>query len=324
MSEGAVYPPVTFPEVAILPDPPLPALVSVDATPVLARPRPAVLISGLVRTARPRQWVKNLLVFAAPGAAGVLTHGDALTRSLVTFGVFCLAASGMYFVNDYFDREHDRRHPVKRHRPVAAGDIAGGVAVATGAALCTAALIVTAAVLGWQVAAAVAVYLGINVAYNLRLRYEPVLDLAAVAAGFVIRAVAGGLATGVELSEWFIVVVSFASLFVVAGKRQPATEESSERIAYPAAFLRHVRLLASGVALTSYCVWAFEKAAAVSSHGGAWFELTIVPFALAILRYALLVEQDGDRAPEELLLQDGTMGVLVVLWAALFATGVYA
>lgn len=281
--------------------------------------RPAVW-RGLVRTARPKHWVKNLLVFAAPGAAGALGEGQILGRSVAAFAVFCVAASAAYFLNDAVDYEQDRRHPTKRHRPVASGVVPPRAAAAIGVGGLLLAVAAGAA-LGAQFALAVAAYGAVNLAYNAGLRREAVLDLAAVASGFVIRAIAGGLATGVALSEWFLVVVSAASLFVVAGKRAPATDDhSTPRVDYPPAFLRYVRLLASGVALTAYCLWAFDKTAIAQN---VWFGVTIVPFALAMLRYALLVEKGEGGSPDEILLGDHTILVLAATWAALFSLGVY-
>jgi len=297
--------------------------------PVVRPPQP--LLRGLVRTARPRQWVKNLLVFAAPGAAGVLTEGRTLLRAVVAFGVFSLAASGTYFLNDTMDRESDRRHPVNRHRPVASGAVSASLALAVAVVLMAAAVLVSLVALGLPAAGCVALYVGVNVAYNLRLRSEPVLDLAAVASGFVLRAVVGGLATGVHLSEWFLVVTSFASLFIVAGKREavvpldvagaPAVP-SRARPVYPPGYLRYVRALSSGVAMAAYCLWAFDKASRASGHV-IWLQLTIVPFVLAMLRYALLVESEGVEAPEDAFLGDRTILVLGTIWAVLFALGVY-
>jgi len=295
------------------------------------RTAPSVLglLRGLLTTARPRQWVKNLLVFAAPGAAGVLAQSHALVRAGTAFSVFCLAASSTYFLNDTIDREADRRHPVNRRRPVAAGVVPPRLAYIVAVTLVSASLLLCLAALGPASAGAVALYIAVNLAYNVRLRHEPVLDLAAVASGFVLRAIVGGLATGVHLSEWFLVVTSFASLFIVAGKREghgipgPAAAPGGRaRPVYPVGYLRYVRALSSGVAMAAYCLWAFDRAARAGGHG-VWLQLTIVPFVLAMLRYALLVESEGVEAPEDALLGDGTIVALGTIWVGLFALGVY-
>jgi decaprenyl-phosphate phosphoribosyltransferase len=286
----------------------------------------------MVRTARPHQWVKNLLVFAAPGAAGMLTHLPTLLRATTAFVVFCLAASGTYFLNDTVDREADRRHPVNRHRPVAAGVVPPRLAMGVAVGLVSASVLLCLVALGAAAAGCVALYVAINIAYNVRLRHEPILDLAAVASGFVLRAIVGGLATGVHLSEWFLVVTSFASLFIVAGKREGAeavdllsgpADRARSRPVYPVGYLRYVRALSSGVAMAAYCLWAFDRAAHTGGHI-IWLQLTIVPFVLAMLRYALLVEGEGVEVPEDVLLGDGMMVALGLIWAVLFALGVYA
>jgi decaprenyl-phosphate phosphoribosyltransferase len=288
------------------------------------------LAPGLVRTARPRQWIKNLLVFAAPGAAGVLTHGTALGRSLIAFAIFCLAASGTYFMNDALDYEVDRLHPDKRHRPVAAGVVGRPTAAVAAALLLAGSIGLGAVFLGREFALALGVYAGINVAYSLWLKREPILDLAAVASGFLIRAIAGGLAVGVPLSNWFLIVASFGSLFMVAGKRQVDHRElelggighRGALGAYSQQFLRFIRGVSAGIAITAYCFWAFEKAS-LAPRDHVYFELTIVPFVLAILRYALLLEGGAGGAPEDVVLRDRTILLLGAVWAALFAAGVY-
>src|SRR3954451_8702982 len=168
---------------------------------------------------RPKQWIKNLLVFAAPGAAGVLREARSFLLALGAFGVFCLAASGTYLLNDAIDFEADRLHHRKRLRPIAAGIVPVGVAKACAAVLLVAAAATSLALGGWSLLLVVGCYIGITLAYTLALKHEPIIDLAAVASGFVLRAIAGGVVTGVAISEWFIIVTSFASLFVVAGKR---------------------------------------------------------------------------------------------------------
>lgn len=291
--------------------------------------RGSVVVS-LVRGARPKQWLKNLLVFAAPGAAGVLTDPPYLARSVVAFVAFCLAASGVYFANDVLDAEADRLHPVKRRRPIAAGLIRPWLAWVAAAALLGGGLAVAFTLGSWKLPTVIGVYVAIALSYSLWLKHEPVLDLAAVASGFVLRAIAGGVAAGVAVSQWFLIVASFGSLFMVGGKRyaehfELGDERGSHRatlLTYSPTFLRYVRSTTSAVALTAYCLWAFEKAGATTN--GVWFQLSIVPFVLAILRYGLLLDVGSGGAPEDLVLRDRSLQALGVLWAVLFAAGVYA
>jgi decaprenyl-phosphate phosphoribosyltransferase len=297
------------------------------------RPTAPVRLSGLLRIARPRQWVKNLLVFAAPGAAGVLSQGHVALRATAAFGIFCLAASGTYFLNDTLDAAADRHHPVKRLRPVAAGEVTVPVALSVGLVLMAAGIGLAGWLAGGRFALVIAIYAAVAAAYSLRLKHEPVIDLACVSAGFVLRAIAGGIATGVPLSNWFIIVSSFGSLLVVTGKRSAEQAELGELrglhrptlAAYPAPFLRTVRLLSASVAVTAYCLWAFERSVqAGHGHHPIWFQLSIVPFVLAVLHVELRFERGLGAAPEELALRDRVLQVLGVVWAVLFAVGVYA
>ena len=274
--------------------------------------------------------MKNVLVFAAPGAAGVLLHADVVARATAAFFLFSLTASGTYFLNDAFDHAADRVHPTKRHRPVAAGEIPVGLAKVVGASLLAISLGLALAVEP-RLALTLAVYVAVTLSYTLYLRDQPVLDMAAVASGFVIRAIAGGVATDVPLSNWFLIVASFGSLFMVAGKRQAEhLDLDRDRAAhrgslahYSLAYLRSVRSVASGVTMTAYCLWAFEKAQR-SGHSAIWFELSIVPFVVAVLRYALLVDSGQGGAPEDVMLADRPLQVVGVVWVVLFALGVHA
>lgn len=282
--------------------------------------------------ARPRQWIKNLLVFAAPAAAGVLGHARPALLAAGAFGVFCLAASGTYLLNDAVDVEADRRHPTKRRRPVAAGVLSARAATGAG----TAAMVLSVGagwwLAGYRLAVVMALYVAISAAYSLRLKHEPVLDLAALSSGFILRAIAGGVATAVALSDWFLIVASFGALFVAVGKRSAEHLHLGEDRArhrpvlaeYPATFLRSVRLLSAAVTITAYCLWAFERAAAGGAHHHPiWFELSIVPVVVAVLHLELRYEAGRGAAPEELALGDRTLQVLGVLWVVLFAAGIY-
>src|SRR2546421_94081 len=291
--------------------------------------RPSLALS-LLRTARPKQWVKNVLVFAAPAAAGVLAEPVQLGRTMVAFVAFCLAASGTYFLNDALDVEADRQHATKRDRPIAAGLLSTRLAKIVAVVLIVIALGISAPFNSGRLVAVVAAYVVVTVSYSLWLKHEPVIDLGAVAAGFGLRAIAGGAVTGVPLSNFFLIVVGAGSLFMVAGKRHAELNElgdasSNHRATlghYSDAFLNYVRAVTSGVAITGYALWAFEKADQVGNQF--WFRLSIVPFVLAILRYALTVEQGGGGAPEEVVLSDRMLQVLGVLLLACFAIGVYA
>jgi decaprenyl-phosphate phosphoribosyltransferase len=176
--------------------------------------------------------------------------------------------------------------------------------------------------------AVVAGYIAVTVAYTVWLKHMAVFDIAVVASGFIFRAVGGGVAVDVPISRWFLIVTSFGSLFVVAGKRYSehvtmGAEREATRAtlaAYSRDYLRYVYTMASAVTLTGYCLWAFEQ----SGHEGAvpWFELSIGPVVLGILRYALLLEEGYGGAPEDIALSDRPIQVLGVIWMILFGAGV--
>ncbi len=294
------------------------------------------LARGLVRLARPRQWVKNLLVFVAPGAAGVLLHATVLWHAAAAFGIFCLAASGTYYLNDGRDAEADRRHPTKRNRPVAAGVVPVPLAITLGVVMMAASVGLGAWLAGWHLSVVMASYVAVQLAYSAGLKNEAILDLACVSAGFILRAVAGGVATSVPLSNWFLIVVSFGSLLVVTGKRsgekqllsEDGTDQASVRQTlglYTPSFLRTVRTLSAAVTVSAYCLWAFERASQVHpGHDPIWFQLTIIPFVIGLLHVLRLLDSGAGAAPEELALHDHRLQIYGLCWVALFAIGAYA
>jgi len=294
------------------------------------------LAHGLVRLARPRQWIKNLLVFVAPGAAGVLLHSDVLWHAAAAFGIFCLAATGTYYLNDSIDADADRRHPTKRTRPVAAGVVPAPLAIGVGVAFLAVSVGLAVWLAGWHLGGVMGAYAAVQLAYSFGLKNEPILDLACVSAGFILRAVAGGVATSVALSNWFLIVVSFGSLLVVTGKRsgekqllaEGDTDDSGIRQTlglYTPSFLRTVRTLSAAVTVSAYCLWAFERASEVHpGHDPLWFQLTIIPFVIALLHVLRLLDSGAGAAPEELALRDHRLQIYGVCWVALFAVGVYA
>jgi decaprenyl-phosphate phosphoribosyltransferase len=293
------------------------------AEPVPAPP-PGRTVS-LVRSARPRQWVKNLLVFAAPAAGGVLGHSDVIWSALGAFAAFCLVSSATYMLNDLVDADADRLHPVKRHRPIAAGHVSPRAAYAGIGVLLAAGLAVAFAV-SWQLGLLLTGYKALTTAYTFRLKHTPTVDIVVVASGFMVRAVAGGLATGIDLSHWFLAVTSFGSLFMVAGKRHGELVTSGSSATRPALAgytVEHLQFVVSttaAVTIMTYCLWAFDHPKTSSIP---WWGLSIVPFVIGILRYGLLVDRGHGGAPEEIMLRDPGMRLIGAVWLALFLGSVY-
>jgi decaprenyl-phosphate phosphoribosyltransferase len=285
---------------------------------VIERPRGAV---ALVRAIRPRQWVKNLLVFAAPGAAGVLGSPGVLWRAGVAFLAFCLSASSVYLVNDLVDAPFDRRHPSRMTRPVASRELAERGAVVAAAVLLLIG-VSTGALLGGRFLLVLGGYVALAIMYTFWLQRVPVIDLAVVGSGFVLRAVAGGVATGVPPSAWFLILACSAAALVVAGKRlSDVMAGQTGSVPYPAAYLRGVWVLAGSVSVTAYCLWAFAIPHTVD--GVAWSQVSIIPFALAILRYAYAIELGEAGAPEGVFLRDRVLLGITLTWVIVYALGVY-
>ena len=293
---------------------------------------PAVRVRRLpapVRAVRPRQWIKNVLVGAAPLAAGRLFEPGVLVDVALAFVAFCLVSSTVYLINDVRDVEEDRLHPRKRFRPIAAGELAPVTALVLAGILGVAGL-----ALGYLIAPGLAivlaVYVGLQVAYSIFFKHLPVVDLAMVAAGFLLRAIAGGVATGIPLSQWFLLVAAFGSLFMVAGKRYSemkalgaaaGTRRSLDR--YSESYLRFTWMLAAVMVVISYSLWAFEN------RGGAplgvpWTAISIAPFTLGLLQYALEVDAGQAGEPEDVVLHDHVLQGIGVVWLATIAVAVYA
>ncbi len=302
-------------------------------SPVALPPPAGPLPLHLVRALRPRQWAKNLLVFVAPAAAGVLDHSGDFFRTLAAFGIFCAAASGVYLVNDVADIAADRRHPDKRHRPLATGALSVRTALVAASLLVAVAVGTGWALQGWRMALVVGLYVGVSLSYTAWLKREPVVELIAVASGFVFRAIAGGVATHVPLSNWFLAVTSFGALFVVTGKRAAEHQRLGEDRAwhravlahYTLGFLRSTLTLTATVTVTAYCLWAFEHTG-LESHAGhhlVWIQLTVIPVVIGVLYVFRLIEAGEGGAPEELVFKDTKLQVLGLLWVVLFAVGLY-
>lgn len=286
------------------------------------------LLPGLVGAVRPRQWLKNVLVAAAPIAGGVLLEPGVLVNIAVAFVAFCLAASGIYLINDIRDIDADRAHPTKRNRPIAAGVVPTAVASSLAVVLLLAGLGLSL-LATVELLVVVAVYEAVQIAYCFGLKHQPVLDLCIVASGFLLRAVAGGAAAQIPLSQWFLMCAGFGSLFMVAGKRYAEIRLSEKtgvitrRIlnSYTPSYLRFVWTLAAAGVITSYSLWSFEIR---ELNDSPWSVISIVPFVIAVLRYAVDVDGGDAGEPEDIALRDHVLQVLALVWLATLAASVYA
>jgi decaprenyl-phosphate phosphoribosyltransferase len=289
---------------------------------------PVAVARGVLRTMRPKQWVKNVLVLAAPFAGGVLFSGGMALELVVAFVAFSLAASGIYLVNDANDVAADRAHPTKRRRPIAAGIVPVRLAFGVAVVLLAAAVGISL-LANWRLTAVVGVYVAVQLAYCFWLKHQPVLDICIVASGFLLRAVAGGAATGIPLSQWFLLSAGFGSLFMVAGKRYAEmilAERTGAKIrksleSYSASYLRFVWALSATVLIMTYSLWAFQIREA--HHNSVWSAISIVPFVVAVLRYAVDVDSGNGGEPEEIALGDRVLQVLAIAWVATLTLAVY-
>jgi len=287
---------------------------------------------AFVAAMRPRQWAKNLLVVVAPLGAARLFEPPVLVATALAFVAFCLVASATYLVNDVLDRDRDRAHPTKSARPIASGALSPRVAIVGAVVLGIAGLAVafaTSIALGWVVVA----YILVTLAYSLFFKHAPVIELALLALGFLLRAVAGGAASDIPLSEWFLLVAGFGSLFMAAGKRYAelvrvgdgsadatgeATPVRGSLAGYSPTYLRFVWTVSAGITVTTYCLWAVEVGGGTSIP---WAMLSIIPFALGILRYAVDVDAGRGETPEDAVLGDYSLVVFGAAWVVLFGLG---
>lgn len=290
---------------------------------------PPNLAIGIVKALRPRQWIKNVLVVAAPlatlGGNVDYDYRDLFLKVGVAFVAFSLAASSIYLVNDARDVAADRQHPTKRFRPIAAGVVSPALAYALAIALAASTLAISATVAP-PLALVIAVYLAIQLGYCFGLKHQAVLDICIVSSAYLMRAIAGGAATGIPLSQWFLLVMAFASLFMVAGKRYAElqlAERTGAKIrksleSYTSTYLRFVWTMSATAVVVCYGLWAFER----DGNSASWFAVSMIPITIAILRYAVDVDGGVAGEPEDIVLQDRVLQVLGVAWIAIICAAI--
>lgn len=274
-------------------------------------------MTGFLRLARPKQWTKNLLVFAALLFAGAVPDLRSDWRVLLAFVAMCALSSATYVFNDYFDRDRDREHPTKRNRPIASGAVSTAAAIVFGLVLACAAFAI-GFYLGRWVVAILGGYLLLQVFYNLWLKHVAVLDVFAIASGFVIRAALGAEAIQVPISGWLVFCTASLALMLGFAKRRSefikqgrSKEKSRECLSQYNRFVLDMYVgVFAGVAAMTYGIYALQSDTAKKFPG----LLVTVPFVLyGISRYLLVVfTNDEGGEPEEVLLKDWHVIVSVV------------
>jgi len=285
-------------------------------------------VPAAIRAVRPRQWIKNVLVLSAPLAAGQLFQPAILRSAALAFVAFCLISGCVYLINDIRDVEEDRLHPRKRFRPVPAGQLSIRTAWIEAVIIGAIGLVIgfwTSAPLG----ATLVVYLLLQIGYSVFLKHQPVIDLAVVSSGFLLRAIAGGVAGHIPLSQWFLLVASFGSLFMVAGKRysemlslgaEAGTRKSLA--SYTDTYLRFTWMLGAAMVLISYSLWAFDNIQR-GPWGVGWTAISIAPFSLGLLQYAREIDIGEAGEPEDVVLRDRVLQAFGLLWLIVICIAVF-
>jgi decaprenyl-phosphate phosphoribosyltransferase len=285
-------------------------------------------LAAVVRTTRPRQWPKNLLVFAAPLAGATVGRDDGFGYAVLAAAAFGCASVAVYLVNDVIDAERDRRHPLKRHRPIASGVLPGTHAVALAVLAACCALAIGAAIAEPLLIACTAGYLCSSFLYSARLKHVPFVELVLVGSGFLLRVLGGAAATHVRPSVWFLLVCSLGALGVAVAKRYTeltslGTDALRHRPVmrwYRPRMLRVTQVAVGALMLATYLMWASGESAGTR----AWHVASAVPLALALGRFDALTARRTVRQVEDMLTRDGPMLACELAWLSLFCAGVYA
>jgi len=288
------------------------------------------MVRLIIISMRPAQWVKNTVVLAALVFAQRLLVPIDIVKSLGAFAIFCMISGAGYLFNDVCDAESDRRHETKRLRPVASGELPARTALGTAAVVTLVALVVSA-LLGTEFLLTAAAYLILNALYSLWLKRVVIIDVMAVALGFMLRAIAGGEALNVEISPWLVICTIFLALFLVMGKRRQelvfmkenATSHRSVLAEYSSQLLDQMIAVVTTSTVIVYVLYTTSPS--VQDKLGTTKLFITIPFVVyGIFRYLYLVHgraQGG--SPERLLFSDLPLLVNVLLWFAAACLALY-
>jgi 4-hydroxybenzoate polyprenyltransferase len=282
--------------------------------------RIGVPVAALIASMRPEQWTKNLLVFAALIFGHRLFDPAALGRSLAAFFIFCVLASVVYLLNDVSDREADRKHPLKKRRPIASGEVSPGAALTLAGVLAVAAL-AAAVWVRLEFALVAVVYLALSAGYSRMLKHVVIVDVLTIAIGFVLRAAGGAVAIAVPMSHWLLVCTILLALFLALSKRRHELTLLADSAAghrrileeYNPYLLDQMIGVVTASTLMAYIIYCTSPET-IAKFGTDRLVLT-TPFPIyGIFRYLYLVHQKGVGSPSEVLLADRPLVACIALW----------
>lgn len=277
-----------------------------------------------MRLLRPKQWPKNLLVFGVPLAAGELSDVSVLKSCLVAIVAFVFTSVAVYIANDLRDVELDRLHPLKQFRPIASGEVSRRTAIFLCGLFLGAATIISGALVEEEFMYLLALYLLLQIGYQLGLKHVPLIELTIVSSGFVIRAVAGGVAASIPLTPWFVSVVGATSFFALSAKRYSELKsgggENGSRpvlTSYTLTYLQLIWSIALACSVIFYALWAVGVGDESGSKG-VYSLFSVVPFSLFLMRYAVHADRGTAESPEAILFKDRTLQVVAIVWFTLY------
>jgi decaprenyl-phosphate phosphoribosyltransferase len=289
---------------------------------------PARWLRAVIMTTRPRQWPKNLLVFAAPLAAASLGRNDGFGYALLAMFAFGCASAAVYFVNDVADVERDRRHPVKRNRPVASGALPEQHAVVLAVIAAVLAVGIGVVIREPLLLATVSTYLCLSFLYSFKLKHVPFVEMVIVASGFLLRVLGGAAATHVRVSIWFLMVCSLGALGVAVAKRYTElTSLGADAVKhrpvmrwYRPETLRIAQVVIGIGMLATYLMWALSE----DTGARPWHLASLLPLTAALIRFGVLTARRTVRPVEDLITRDAVMLCFEAVWLVLFCVGLYS
>ena len=289
-------------------------------------------VLNLLRLARPSHWLKNVFLFAALVFAKRVADPSAWAEALKAFAAFCLASSAVYVFNDVLDRREDAAHPVKRRRPVAAGEIGAGAAVGWSVILAAAAVGLSLLVRPWF-PALLGAYLVLMVAYSVVLKRVAILDVLVIASGFVIRAMAGGEAVGVEVSHWLLLCTLTLSLFLGFAKRESERVALGEAAAntravqwqvYTQRSLEHMMTVSAALTILTYMLYTVSPRTVEKVVGNHWMFVTVLPVVYAVFRFHSRAITGEVTGPVDMVRRDAPFVMALLVWVAMAAVVLFA